>query len=245
MFIIVPGFIADTVLRAAYGDKRLSDFERTIRSIVLSVFGLLLYLPVIELVELTSHQFFPHARFPSWMVKPQYLPALGDSSGKTVVTLEATTFLPFLAHTFVTIGAALMWGWFLSIGSVQRLFIQHTGRVTNGTSWQLFWSKFHPVTADASLKRLVTVRLSDGGRIMGEFQSASDPVEDKDLVLGNPWFWDAGRHDWHADNTRFVYISAAKIDSISLSPVGAETAASGYLGDLVAQQNSNRSTEHV
>lgn len=241
IFFIVPGFIADTVLRAAYVDKRLSDFERTVRSIILSVFGLLAYLSIVQLLN-SALMAVTDQRIAGWMLAPPYLTTLG-SAKEAATELNAYALVPFAVHTLVTVALALSWGKLVASQRAEQFFITHTGRLTVGTSWQLLWSRFYPVTLTAppsARKRLVTAVLQGGGRIMGELQSASTPLEDKDLVLGNPWFWHAERKDWHAQNTRFVYIPMGRIEYIALSPGGGETALSGFLSDLAAQQAEQR-----
>jgi hypothetical protein len=71
-------------------------------------------------------------------------------------------------------------------------------------------------------------------RVMGRLQVANDVPEEKDLVLGDPWFWDAEKGDWFAENTRYIFIPAGKIESISLSPGGDEVALTGLYGELMA-----------
>jgi hypothetical protein len=229
------------VLRAVYVDRRLSDFERTIRSIIFSAFGLLGYLAAARGVESLLSR-LGWKNFPEWITSPTYLPALGDATAKTTVLLDAKALLPFVLHTLVTSLIALAWGKAIASNRFEKFFVKRTGRSTGGTAWQVLWSRYFPAST-AQEVRSVTVVLSSGRRIMGFLQSASNPIEDKDIVLGHPWFWDPTREDWHAENTRFVYIPAGEVEYISLSPAGSETALSGFLRDLNAQRAENRSFE--
>jgi hypothetical protein len=82
---------------------------------------------------------------------------------------------------------------------------------------------------------------------MGVLQAATDsPDEDKDIVLGHPWFWDSTRFDWRAENMRFIYIPASRIEFVSLAPIGDEKAQSGYLSDSqLRSQGENEDVERL
>jgi hypothetical protein len=231
LFVVVPGFLADSVFRLTYGERRLTDFERTVRSLIFSAFGLLAYLALAQGIDALVALSPRYRGIAPWLLSPPYLQALGDSAGKTGVVLGLTAFLPFLLHTLVTLLLALAWGWVLSRPWVEGLYGRSTGRSTGGSAWQILWGRLHPSDAPA---RWLTVRLSGGLRVMGRLQVADDLSGDKDLVLGDPWFWDAEKADWFAENTRYIFIPAGKIESIALSPGGRESALTGFLRELTA-----------
>jgi hypothetical protein len=230
LFVIVPGFLADSVFRLAYGERRLTDFERTVRSLIFSAFGLLAYLALVQGIDALVASSERYRGIETWILSPPYLQALGDAAGKTGVALGLTAFLPFLLHTMVTVLLALFWGGVLSRPWAERLYSRSTGRSAGGSAWQILWGRLHPSDHPA---RWLTVRLSGGHRVMGRFQLASDVLEEKDLVLGDPWFWDAEREDWFAENTRYIFIPAGKLESIALSPGGSEVALTGFRRDLM------------
>jgi hypothetical protein len=231
LFVVVPGFLADSVFRLTYGERRLTDFERTVRSLIFSAFGLLAYLALVQGVDALVASSERFRGIKAWVLSPPYLQALGDASGKTGVVLGLTAFLPFLLHTLVTVLLALLWGGVLSRPWVEGLYSRSTGRSAGGSAWQILWGRLHPSAAPA---RWLTVRLSGGLRVMGRLQVADDLPEEKDLVLGDPWFWDAEKGDWFAENTRYIFIPAGKIESIALSPGGSEVALTGFLGEMIA-----------
>jgi hypothetical protein len=229
LFVIVPGFLADSVFRLAYGERRLTDFERTVRSLIFSAFGLLAYLAVVQAVDAALAYLPRYSGLADWVVSPPYLEALGDTAGKTAVVLGLHAFLPFLLHTLVTVLLALVWGGILSRPWAERWYSKSTGRSAGGSAWQILWSRLHPSESPA---RWLTVRLSGGLRVMGRLQVATDLPEEKDLILGDPWFWDADKKDWFAENTRYIFIPAGKIESIAMSPGGNEVALTGLLREL-------------
>jgi hypothetical protein len=231
LFVIVPGFLADSVFRLAYGERRLTDFERTVRSLIFSAFGLLAYLAVVQAVDAALAYLPRFGGLADWVVSPPYLQALGDTAGKTAIILGLQAFLPFLLHTLVTILLALSWGGLLSRPWAERWYSKSTGRTAGGSAWQILWSRLHPSKSPA---RWLTVRLSGGLRVMGRLQVANDLTEEKDLILGEPWIWDAEKEDWFAENSRCIFIPAGKIESIALSPGGDEVALTGYLSELTA-----------
>jgi hypothetical protein len=231
LFVIVPGFLADSVFRLTYGERRLTDFERTVRSLIFSAFGLLAYLAVVQALDAAVGHLPRYGGLASWIVSPPYLQALGDTAGKTGVVLGFRAFLPFLLHTLVTVLLALSWGGILSRPWAERWYSRSTGRSAGGSAWQILWGRLHPTESPA---RWLTVRLSGGLRVMGRLQAANDLTEEKDLVLGDPWIWDAEKGDWFAENTRYIFIPAGKIESIALSPGGSEVALTGFLGELTA-----------
>ena len=229
LFVIVPGFLADSVFRLTYGERRLTDFERTVRSLIFSAFGLLAYLAVIQAVDAAVAYPPRYSGLVRWIVSPPYLQALGDTAGKPGVVLGFRSFVPFLLHTLVAVLLALLWGGILSRPWAERLYSRSTGRAAGGSAWQILWARLHPSGPPA---RWLTVRLSSGLRVMGRLQVANDLTEEKDLVLGDPWFWDAEKKDWFAENTRYIFIPAGKIESIAMSPGGSEVALTGFLREL-------------
>lgn len=238
LFIILPGFVADSIARASFGDKKLTDFERTVRSLIYSVAGLFVYMMLAWLVNGIVWRVSCHER---WLfvdaVRPSYLAAVSDPQGKTKFQLNGLTALVLLLHSGATVGTAVLWSWVTSRDFVLKHFSEITGRALGGTAWILFWTRFFPVPKEYKEKvqgpRWVTVQLTGGRRIMGQFQAATDtPDEESDLVLGHPWFWDAVREDWHAENVRYIFIPANQIEYVLLPPVGDQIASTGYKTDL-------------
>ncbi|MEW5929960.1 MAG: DUF6338 family protein [Gemmatimonadota bacterium] len=231
LFVVVPGFMADSIYRLTFGERRLTDFERTVRSLIFSAFGLLAYLAGAQAVHALVGRVRGYDGLLAWIVSPPYLQALGDAEGKTGVLLGWTAFVPFVLHTVVTVLVALLWGWALSRPWVERWYSESTGRSTGGSAWQILWGRLHASEAPA---RWLTVRLSGGLRVMGRLQVADDLPDEKDIVLGDPWFWNEEKGDWFAENTRYIFIPAGKIESIALSPGGREVALTGFLGEMMA-----------
>jgi hypothetical protein len=239
LFVIVPGFLADSILRSVFGEKRLTDFERTVRSLIFSVIGLFVYavLPRVadRLVEvITSGRI---SLVPDDFVLPSYLGALLDSTDGRL-TLGWTAFAAFGTHIALTIGIALLWGWFMSWHVVRERFEAATGRSISYTAWEILWLRLFrrrpEVGTEAGPEQSwITVQLVSGLRLMGLLQAATDSIdEEKDVVLGHPWFWDSEKGDWRAENIRYIYLPASRIEFISLGPIAGEEEKSGYYKDF-------------
>lgn len=222
LFVIVPGFVADAARRAWFGERKTSDFERTVHSLVFSVFGLGAYLTVAAFV----HWWIPS----TWAEKafsPPYLAAVfGGSGGQPAVRVDAWLLVILGLHTLFATAVALGALRFLRSKDVSNWLQKHAGRSLD-PAWTMLWARHYPVPKDGG-ERWITV-ISGGSRILGRFIGASDPTEAQDLILGDPLFWDEQRTQWRADGVRLVFIPAAKIDAIYLSPAGDESALRGYL----------------
>lgn len=217
LFVIVPGFVADSVRRVVFGERKTSDFERTIHSLVFSAIGLGAYLAAGAAARGLG------VGDQSWF-SPPYLPAIADPLGKTGVPVTWLILPTLLLHSLFSSGVALI------IVKVVRSkpaswILEHVAGRSLDPAWSIFWAKYYPAKRS---ERWLTV-VSGDQRILGRFLAASDPSEAQDLVLGDPLFWDKERTQWHADGVRVVFVPAGKIDAILLSPVEGESVARGYL----------------
>jgi hypothetical protein len=221
LFVVVPGFIADKALRAWYGQRKTSDFELTVRSLIFSVLGLAVYLGLSAGVV----ALWPAAAA-SGVVRPAYLAAVGDASGKTAAVIDATAMGAVLLHTAIATTLALLWTWVITRKRVTNFLATHAGRSLRSNAWQLTWGEYARTEDPGG--RWVTVVLTDGTRVRGQMQVASDPLDDKDLLLVHPFFWEPDPGRWRAENVRFVYLRESQIHSVLLAPAGDEQALLGY-----------------
>lgn len=153
LFVVVPGFIADATLRSLFGQTSLTDFERTVRSLILSIIGLLVYLTVVSVASSLVDLLPGYAGLQDWMLLPPYLTALGGPSTGTV-NFSGTTLWPFLAHSASTVFAGVCWGRLMSTPWVERLIANRTGRAVRGTAWQLLWNRYNKVYAVGSVRKI-------------------------------------------------------------------------------------------
>lgn len=190
LFVVVPGFLADYARRIVFGHRKASDFERTVLSLTWSAFGLAAYLAIGDLIAWVSRSTHPPRLF-----VPAYLTALGTVSGQAAVTLDAWVFVTLGMHTAFAIGVALT-----SVRAMRTSFGRWVlGGVANRTTdsvWMQLWSVHQP-GADGKNPRWVQVITSRGDRISGRFISASDEGDARDVLLGDPLFWDAETRPWH------------------------------------------------
>jgi len=219
LFIITPGFLADFTRRAIFGERKTSDFERTVHSIVLSVVGLGAYLAVGKLLMAVG------VTPTSWLVGPPYLAPVLDLSNRTPIALDWRALFALLYHTLLATLSAIS-----GVGAVRkasRRLLSRAGRSLE-SSWFLFWSLYRVPKGKPA--RWVTI-ISGDSRTLGRFISASDPAESKDVVLGDPLFWDEERKLWRADGVRVAYFPEGKVEAMYLSATDGETVLRGHLDE--------------
>jgi hypothetical protein len=220
LFIIVPGFIADSARRALYGERKVSDFQRTIHSLIFSAFGLGAYLAIGAAVRAWVAAPWLHRAF-----SPPYVSAVFDPATSNPVSADRWLLLALLLHSvFASLIALIVMKAMRS--RWMTTWLQNRAGRSLDPAWSMLWDR-HYSTPDAG-ERWLTV-MSGGERILGRFVAASDPSEAQDLILGDPLFWDPDRKQWHADGVRVVFIPQSKIDAIFLSPASGELAPRGYL----------------
>jgi hypothetical protein len=192
LFIIVPGFVADEVYGACFGTDKPTDVERTLRSLILSVFGLAVYL---------------------WLLKapPPYLPKqLSDFAG---VGFTEATGKALLLHTLFSCGVAIVGGVLLTNRYSTRIVSGVVGRsLGQPRAWDMMW-------ANHRADRTVRVRTGDDTDrfFYGHCLSVSHGAHDKDIVLHDPHI--VTSDDTIIDelyNVRLLYIPESQVKEIRL-----------------------------
>ncbi len=84
--------------------------------------------------------------------------------------------------------------------------------------------------ASSRLARTVAVQLRDGTLVQGELQSVVDASDDtKDMVLGNPYFYDPAHQLLRAEGVRYLYLVGSEIVAVRLSVIAPEVVRRGYV----------------
>jgi hypothetical protein len=195
LFVIVPGFIADTLFRSTRGMAKGGEFERVLRSIIWSVFGLGLYGAVL-------HE------------PPPYLTLLGQNAN---TVLGHLTVLPLVGHCAFSCLAAFITSAVAEDQKTRRIFMNVFRRSLNERSaWDVLWHEH-------SKDRLVYVARKDGAAYWGRMVAASAGTGKRELVLSDPSTvsTDPNRPTQMLD-IRFVYLPEDQIAEIRFAKQGEE-----------------------
>lgn len=233
LLVIVPGFIADSAYRAVLGGRPLSDAERTLRSLILSVMGLAAYLLSGALAGAIIGMCPQcHLELPPILRAPPYVTGLSQTPSNAAIGLDVQSVLGLTLHILWTLAVAALWGRIVSLATTRRLFRRVAGRSLGVSGvWAVFWNDFFPgpVARHGEDVRTVSVELADGRLILGAFQSVTDIAEEgRDIILGNPYFYNAERSLFRAEGIRYMYIPEKEIRTVRLSGAGSEEPPRGY-----------------
>jgi hypothetical protein len=189
IFALVPGFIADLLYRACWGYEKGDEYERTLRAIIWSVLGLVLFGVV-------------------WSGAPNYIGVL-IPGGKTPV-FDWSVAVAFGCHVLFSSVVAWTVGAIAGSGKAHRLFARFFRRsLMQQRPWDVLWSR------EAS-GRSVRVVLNNGHVYGGLFMSASTGDDEKELILGDPLVLENGRV-LPLQNSRILYLRQDEIREVHLN----------------------------
>jgi hypothetical protein len=216
VFFVLPGFLADYFRRVLFGHRKASDFERTILSLAWSAFGLTIVLLVGELIALMRDSKVPPSAF-----RAPYLGAL--TAPGTSVTFDGWAFLALLTHTIAAMAIAAGTVKLLRWERLKKALARITSRSLD-SAWMQLWTEYQP-------GRRITVITAKGERVVGKFLAASDESDARDIILGDPLFWDPDAADWKGEGVKIAYYPEAKIEAVYMSTKEPEIPFRGYLSD--------------
>lgn len=196
VFLVAPGFIADAVFRVCWGWDKGTDFDRTVRSLSWSVFGLGLYILVAR-------------------EAPSYI-AAGIGSADAI-TIGPLVLLELLGHTAAASALAYVAGRVASKKAVARWFTERFGR-TIGTErpWEILWARLAP-------ERLARVETKAGKVYWGRLVAASTGDEVRELVLSDPSAADgADSTVIPMPTVRYLYLRGDDVSEVRLAPTDDE-----------------------
>jgi len=194
LYLLVPGFIADTAFRTIRGLEKGNEMERVLRSIVWSLFGLGLYLAFSG-------------------VAPEYLGQLGKADASPSFT--RVNLLQLGGHTLFSVSVAAICAQLLETKKVRGVIQAALGRtLAERLPWDFMW-------VDDSAGRFVRVELKNGRIYWGHKRAESTGSADKEIVLSDLFLEEAGVRTYIAD-ARLIYIPGSEIAEIRLSPTPEE-----------------------
>jgi hypothetical protein len=193
LYLLVPGFIADTAFRTVRGLQKGEEADRVLRSLVWSLFGLGVYLAVAD--------------------APEYLRQLG--TGNTAPSFTSANLVGLAGHTLLSTAIAALCAKVLETKTVRDAIQTALGRtLAERPPWDFMWT-------DDAPGRFVRVTLKDGRIYWGHKRAASTGPDEKELVLSDLFIEEAGKRKYIPD-ARLMYIPGGEIAEIRLSPTQEE-----------------------
>lgn len=195
IFVLAPGFIADTLFRSTRGLEKGREFERLLRSLVWSVFGIAVY-------QLLHGRPVP------------YLPAL---MGSARPFFGSPVLVPLAFQTVYSCGVALIASRIAENTLTKRLFQRVFRRpMAERGPWDVMW-------ADFATGRKVRVERKDGVVYWGFVLAVSTGKGKKEILIREPSVaTDNGRVLTPLVDVRLLYIGEDDIREIQLSKTGKE-----------------------
>jgi hypothetical protein len=188
IFVIVPGFIADTLFRVIRGMSKGGEFERILRALVWSVFGLGLYQLFLDSLP----------------------PYLSNISQLPDVVLKHLTVGPLVLHSVFSGLSAFVAASISEDRGVRKWFMRTFSRSLNERSpWDVMWHEHRA-------GRIVRLERKDGRIYVGKFVAASVGAEN-DLLLVDPSLEEGDPNNLvPIEDARFLYVPEDQIVEIRL-----------------------------
>jgi hypothetical protein len=189
IFVIVPGFIADTLFRSIRGMSKGGQFERILRALVWSVFGL------------GTYQLFLGK-------PPSYLAGLGAEPD---VVLFHLTVLPLALHSIFSAAAAFVTATVAEDRIVRVAFMRAFSRSLNERSaWDVMWHEHRR-------GRRVRIERKDGQVYWGDLASVSSGSGKHEILLADPSVYKGDPNNLEpVRDARFLYVAEDEIAEIRL-----------------------------
>ncbi|HEV7596273.1 MAG TPA: DUF6338 family protein [Gemmatimonadaceae bacterium] len=197
VYLLVPGFIADTLFRTIRGIEKGEDLERVLRSLVWSVFGLSIYLLVMG-------------------VAPEYVAQLAIKDAGP--TFTRSNLLQLALHAAFSMLIAAAAAKLLETAKIRRTIQGALGKtLAERLPWDFMW-------LDESAGRKVrVVRKGEKAPIYwGYIRSASTGSADKELLLREPAIEDENQIPHPIGTAHLLYIPGSEIAEIRLAPTKEE-----------------------
>jgi hypothetical protein len=190
VFVVIPGYIADEAFRLCWGLEKCNEFERLLRCMVWSLFGLAVYALLVG-----------HA--------PSYLPVAAAESSSVI--FDRRTLGELAGHCGCTIVVALLVGLVTSLKVTHRLSVQILGRpVRAERPWDLLMRHYRK-------DRQIKVELTNGDVYFGNHVASSTGDDPSELALRDPSIR-TSTGEWQVvAETRILYFKAEQIRAIHFS----------------------------
>lgn len=189
IFALVPGFIADLGYRACWGMEKGDDFERTLRALIWSILGLVLFVLLLG-------------------GPPNYISAVVP--GEVPPAFDWRVGSAFGIHVLCCSVIAFATGAIASSDWAQQLFAQLFRRsLTSERPWDALWGR-------AAKGRGVRVVLKNGRVYAGALLRASTGEYEKELILGDPMTLIDGQF-MPLQNSRILYVRQDELSEVHLN----------------------------
>jgi hypothetical protein len=206
IFALVPGYIADLVFRACWGMPKGDEFDRSLRAIIWSVLGLVLFAAVFR-----GPPNFIVALIPGAPQAPEF--------NWSLVGAFAFDVLFCCGAAFVT-GMVAQWNW---------LHQKFSGLFKYSLTFESPWD--HVWTRRDAKGREIRVRTKDDTTYIGKALVASQGASDeRELILQNP-FLVQGTEIVPMMATKFIYLRNDEIKEIQFSVNQQEKGNGGKQGE--------------
>ncbi len=195
LYLVVPGFIADTFFRYVRGMDKGGELERVLRSLVWSVFVLSLYLLLIG-------------------EPPEYLKDLGTANASP--TFSRANLLQLAAHSLFATGVAGATAMIVESKKVRTKLQSIFARsLAERVPWDLMFGEHRA-------GRLVRVQRKDGPTYVGFLLTVSTGSAERSVVLYDPSIVTEGQAPKKIEDARLLYIAGSEIAEIRLAPTQEE-----------------------
>jgi hypothetical protein len=159
IFVLVPGYIADLAFRACWGASKGDEFDRSLRSIIWSVLGFILYVG-------------------AWGKAPRFADLFVIRP--TLESFDWKVTSSWAVDVVFCTGGALLVGWIANAKWAQKRFAKWFKRsLTFETPWESAWAR-------EGQMRHIRVVMKDGPVYVGRGYSMSQDMEQKELLLADP-----------------------------------------------------------
>lgn len=195
LYLLVPGFIADTFFRYVRGMDKGGEMERVLRSLVWSVFGLSVYLLFIG-------------------EPPEYLKDLGAANASP--TFSRVNLLQLAAHSFLATGVAGVTAAIVETKKIRNGLQSIFSRsLAERVPWDLMFGEHRA-------GRYVRVERKDGPTYMGFLLTVSSGSAERAVVLYDPYRVTEDGALKKIEDARLLYIAGSEIAEIRLAPTQEE-----------------------
>lgn len=197
--VLSPGLIADATYRFLLWRPDPEEHLRLTRALLLSVVGLLLYLFVVEKLDVG-------------IAKPLYLlPSWWNTSWQVDLSSAGQILLPWTVHTAACIVIAAVATWIVKRKVVDDLLRKVTGQSTHKRAWDEF--------AAANHERWVIVKLVDGRDYYGRLGVVSGD-DDGGFVLWNPYPFDPEAKTYEKTGAVGMFVPEDQVASVIVPMTG-------------------------
>lgn len=191
--VLTPGVIADAVYRFVLWRPDPEEHLRLTRALLFSVVGLVLYLLVVETLNISGAK--PLYLLPGWWSESWQV----DSSSVSQIAI------PWALHAgaslVVAFGVAKIMGW----NKVDDLLREVMGQSMHKTAWDEF--------AAANHDDWIIVKLADERQYVGRLGVVSGD-EDRDFVLWNPYPYDPEANTFEVTGTAGMFVPGDQVASV-------------------------------